>query len=436
VQKLTTSVKNLARLVWRKSGLKQRYQSRKVDKLIAELDALKTTVRATPSKDSQRRILLVPPDPLLLTASRGDEAMLKCVLRHYGERFEGAYFGIVTASRRGDECALALGVQPILALYDGMTLSDSFHIAVNARPTDVVLVGADVLDGSYDPVFSTRLIALTDLLGRAGASAVVMGFSVSKHPHPKIGKVFEACNSVQRFNLRDPVSIGRFRTMCDAPAKLVADVAFLLEAVQGRRSAITRAWIDEQKAAGRVVLGVNIHPTLFEPTERHKSSKLVARLASALARAIDTFDASIVLVEHDFRDASSDRHCLDPLHRALREQHAARVHRPQEPLDAAELKGLAAMVDGILTGRMHLAIAALGVGTPIFGIDYKDKMEGLFQLFEIDAAMRTNAHEIIGSDCGEQKLLLFVQNLRPERERLRARHPGVREMALANFGSE
>ena len=41
------------------------------------------------------------------------------------------------------------------------------------------------------------------------------------------------------------------------------------------------------------------------------------------------------------------------------------------------------MVDLVLTGRMHLAIAALGMGTPPLCVAYMDKFEGLFHLFDI-----------------------------------------------------
>jgi colanic acid/amylovoran biosynthesis protein len=48
---------------------------------------------------------------------------------------------------------------------------------------------------------------------------------------------------------------------------------------------------------------------------------------------------------------------------------------------AAELKQLAAKLDGVVTGRMHLAIAALGSGVPVATFAYQDKFEGLLMLF-------------------------------------------------------
>ena len=60
-----------------------------------------------------------------------------------------------------------------------------------------------------------------------------------------------------------------------------------------------------------------------------------------------------------------------------------RVEMLRPPLNAWELKHLAGMVDLVLTGRMHLAIAALGMGTPPLCVAYMDKFEGLFHLFNI-----------------------------------------------------
>lgn len=52
-----------------------------------------------------------------------------------------------------------------------------------------------------------------------------------------------------------------------------------------------------------------------------------------------------------------------------------------QPYRANELKFFAGEMDAIITGRMHLAIAALGCGVPVGCVTYQGKFEGLFDHF-------------------------------------------------------
>jgi polysaccharide pyruvyl transferase WcaK-like protein len=63
---------------------------------------------------------------------------------------------------------------------------------------------------------------------------------------------------------------------------------------------------------------------------------------------------------------------------------ADRIHSMPVTLDSWEIKALSGQVDLVLTGRMHLAIAALGMGTPAFCTVYQGKFEGLMQMFELE----------------------------------------------------
>jgi polysaccharide pyruvyl transferase WcaK-like protein len=51
------------------------------------------------------------------------------------------------------------------------------------------------------------------------------------------------------------------------------------------------------------------------------------------------------------------------------------------------MKYVAGEMDAVLTGRMHLAIAALGCGVPVACITYQGKFEGLFEHFDLPPLM-------------------------------------------------
>ena len=64
-----------------------------------------------------------------------------------------------------------------------------------------------------------------------------------------------------------------------------------------------------------------------------------------------------------------------------------RVEVLSPPFSAWDVKGLCAHLDGVLTGRMHLAIAALGTGTPPLSVAYRGKFEGLMRHIGLDGGL-------------------------------------------------
>ena len=47
------------------------------------------------------------------------------------------------------------------------------------------------------------------------------------------------------------------------------------------------------------------------------------------------------------------------------------------------MKGLVGLVDFAVTGRMHLAIAALGMEVPVVALAYQGKFDGMMQRFDL-----------------------------------------------------
>lgn len=102
------------------------------------------------------------------------------------------------------------------------------------------------------------------------------------------------------------------------------------------------------------------------------------------------------------------------------------------PLNAWELKHLAGMVDLVLTGRMHLAIAALGMGTPPLCVAYMNKFEGLFQLFDIDGLVVEPA---LVSECDEilAKMAEVVGGLEELEGKIKSKLPEIMDLSAKNF---
>jgi hypothetical protein len=89
------------------------------------------------------------------------------------------------------------------------TLAGFVEAIRRTRPDALVLVGADVMDGHYGPLFTARRLLAADLIAREGVPTVITGFSFNSHPHPLLAGVFDAldkrvccmCAILRRFDV-------------------------------------------------------------------------------------------------------------------------------------------------------------------------------------------------------------------------------------------
>ena len=426
-------MRNFVRYIWRHFGIKSAYQKFKFNQLLKEWRVEKSLVKIV-SKGKEPVVLIIPPDPLLVTSSKGDEAMLLAVMAHCRSVWDSVKFVIVTNSDIADKNTLMLGATPCRALDEGISLETSIARLSGFDISQCVTIGADVLDGSYDPLFSGRILCVTDLIARAGIPCIVTGFSFSKMPYSGLKNIYDEFDSRVVFNLRDPASYERFKNFTTASANLVADVAFLL--VPNKNSDLVlkiSSWVNTQRANGRKVIGVNIHPLLLDLNERHNLESLVSSFSNIMAEFLEDTSTSLLFMEHDFRGTSSDIICLKPVFEALSSRFSDFLYMPSEKLSAAELKGVAGLLDGIVTGRMHLMIASLGMGTPVFCLQYKDKMEGLLRHFEMGTKYLATAKDIMEQPKELKKLLnSFLNDTDELRNSIVAKKDDIRSKSMLN----
>jgi len=123
---------------------------------------------------------------------------------------------------------------------------------------------------------------------------------------------------------------------------------------------------------------------------------------------------------------------LEAIAARLPEDLAAHTRILTETASAAELKALAGAVDLVVSGRMHLAIGALGMGVPAGGVVYQGKFEGLYQHFDLSGLCL--APDALASGG---RLAPFLAELSDRRADLghaiAARLAEVQALALHNF---
>lgn len=320
-------------------------------------------------RSAEPSLVLVPCDPWTVIGSRGDEAMVYAVLQNFRKRHPNGKITVVTGNATAaasEDCRRMqrdFNLAYVHAWRPRFQIWNIIQAVRRVRATEVFVLGADCMDGHYSPHTSTILFAVADLACRLGLKTRLTGFSWNEHPHPRAVAAAKKITTALEILVRDPDSFGRVKSILPR-ARLVADTAFCLEPKFTDRVRAVLAQMESDHAAGRYVLGVNLNPMLKVD---------VASVARALNAQLDV---SVYLIPHDYRYGGDlvELGKLDPLltvpHRLLTDVYSA-----------AELKALTSGLDALLTSRMHLGIAALGMGKPVAGFVYQGKFAGLFNLF-------------------------------------------------------
>jgi polysaccharide pyruvyl transferase WcaK-like protein len=142
---------------------------------------------------------------------------------------------------------------------------------------------------------------------------------------------------------------------------------------------------------------------------------------------------AILLLPHDLRPAPvGDVEALEAIANAIWPHIPDRLELVRPPIAAWDVKALCADADGVFTGRMHLAIAALGTGAPPLSIVYVDKFEGLMSHFELEGGLITPS-EFLDGERTYSVLETFTKELPERRSKILGRLPAVQQLARRQF---
>ncbi|MEY8216416.1 MAG: polysaccharide pyruvyl transferase family protein [Colwellia sp.] len=241
-------------------------------------------------------------------------------------------------------------------------------------------LGADIMDGAYSYPDAVKRIKMARACYSQGVDSRIVGFSLNDNPHPAVIKAFKERGDVPLF-LRDPLSYERAKKILGGNIQLSADVAFLLQPIETDYVKSIHSFVRGWKDKGKAVFGLNIHDLLG----RFSSEKTLDELIHTFAKFIDdNSEFAFVLIPHDYRSFVDDRKPLEKIVNLLQGNSKERIFMANVEVSASEIKGMCNVLDGVITGRMHLAIAALGVGVPVLGIVYQGKFEGTLSFFNLE----------------------------------------------------
>jgi len=372
-------------------------------------------------KRGMSALLLPGDDP----GSVGDDAMLQAVLQHLrGRGVTG--FGVVKfsperkdLSNYGPDVREEPGWKGIGGLREALQRYHLFYV-----------FGADIMDGHYSAAKTCAHIFYAHAARLLGRRSFVLGFSFNRNPAKRVLDFFRRVHPGVKLFVRDPQSLSRFQAAAGRSAKLVADTAFLLKpSGPTSRTLGPVSWVDRRRANGGLVIGVNLNPLLlrgFDAGERERFLASFRSLLETLARDGD----HLLLAPHDYRRAVGDLDLMKALFDDLPADVRANARLVDERLSAAESKELCGSLDAVISGRMHLCVAALGRAVPAFGLSYQDKFRGLMELFFDNYVPVVDVAE-----CGDSATLRdAVRDFLARRDDLRAqiqsRLPAVMAMAM------
>ena len=383
-------------------------------------------------------LVIVPCDPWSVGGSRGDEAMLMAVIDQYRQRYPDIPVHIVCADDGfGYIRNLPLpNLQPISSWNGNYPLDSICKAIVDTKPTDVVVLGADCIDGHYNPSLSLMLLSIYDVCRHLnGVRSRLLGFSFNDHPSWLMLLALKSLNDDVCLNLRDDVSLARYRKKVHRPSRLVADAAFMLQPKYGfALYDEIKQWTDLQRSEGQTIIGLNFHPMLrsYSGADEIKADAII--LAKNIAQILHKHTSiSFVFIPHDDRSRITDNLMLSTMYDYLKKE--TRIFYSPEVPRAPQLKALCGLLDGLISSRMHLAIAALGMNVPVMAATYQGKFEGLFHHFSLYDKYLLTPDRFLSQEMIDT-FSMFVEELPILSQQVAEKMPEVLEKSKLNLADE
>jgi polysaccharide pyruvyl transferase WcaK-like protein len=279
----------------------------------------------------------------------------------------------------------------------------------------VILIGADLMDGLYNPQRSVARFSLLHTASRMGAQSRVTGFSWSEDVASAVRNLPARSDPQIGYFLRDPRSLARFNSLTRGRGQGVADVVF---------SSVSRAslptslaeWTSARQGHYAVV---NVSGLIEARTNQRDE---YARIVSALRR----MGLDLAFVPHVVRGGDGDSEVTALVYGELG---GVADFFVSEELTPSQVRELTRGAEVVVTGRMHLAILAATVGTPAVTLATQGKVDGLYDLLGLDAFV-VSPTPGFGERVSE---VLATYDRHAVRAQIEGRVPQLQRLAAANF---
>jgi polysaccharide pyruvyl transferase WcaK-like protein len=359
-------------------------------------------------------------------SNRGDEAMGIACARELTSRQKDDVDVVLTSSEAPGFWKQVEGVRVVDDLYMPFTAGQAGSetrdlICRMAKYRNAAVLGADVLDESYSVTRSRQTIAMAGWAARAGLGSRILGFSMSAVPSAELTKAFLALPRSVRLMVRDPISLARMQqALGGRELELVADVAFLMSpASESDIPESIKAHLQHQEAT--IGLAVSHHLMQGEP----EALRTVGR---AISRLMGTTGNRMVMIPHHPADCNVLKAVLGGMEEP---QRRGTVISPL--VSSPVVKRILGSCNHVFSGRMHTAIAALGMGVPVSCFPYRGKFEGLLKHFGLCDSIIEVEHMRGDAEVMSHRFAERVSKSSAESEKIAEKLPEVLALARKNF---
>jgi polysaccharide pyruvyl transferase WcaK-like protein len=249
------------------------------------------------------------------------------------------------------------------------------------RARSLSVVGADLMDGAYNPGASLARCSALWMAAKLGQNSTLLGCSwADAYNHSCARAMQRAGRAGAKLNFRDSVSQQRAINAGIEDARLTADIVFSDEHTDDINP--LQSFVDHARRQGRSIALVNASGLIGKRISQERPYATIVR--DLLDRGMN-----VILLPHVFRATGDD---LAELARIFSQFDDDRVELIERPLRPSTVRRLCADSDLVITGRMHLAVMALSKGVIPITLGTHGKVEGLYRHFKgIDYCVQPTA---------------------------------------------
>jgi polysaccharide pyruvyl transferase WcaK-like protein len=232
-----------------------------------------------------------------------------------------------------------------------------------------ILIGCDVLDGKYSLDRSISSLSFIKIASNLGLKTRIICFSFNNENNIKLKKIIKSYNGKVKLITRDKKSFNRLKKLKIKDLNLAGDLAFLVKPANFNfLNKKTRIFIEKNK---QNLIGLNF----IEPVFGKKNTDFFDKIAKICIDLSEKGYRFILIPHHEPMDVEYMKY----LHNKIKD-----ISYFLDPIPSAnEIKTIAKECKHVFSSRLHLAIASLGVGTPVTCFPYQNKFEGQLNYFNL-----------------------------------------------------
>ena len=146
-------------------------------------------------------------------------------------------------------------------------------------------------------------------------------------------------------------------------------------------------------------------------------------------------NTAFLFLPHDDRSCISDCCTLQEVFDQLPQDIKTQCRYVETVYNAAEIKFICKQCDAAIAARMHLSIAALSQGIPVFGVFYQGKFAGLWQLYSLpETETLLDPWDLLEKpELAVQRISAFIRKLPEYKKEILRQLPDVIGLAQKNW---